>query len=485
MVAPYPETDARGVKELRRRPRARDRRAGSGAVASASGRRIRPRVLRACAAHGRAGDDAPERDRETRRARVLRRARHSADGAARRRGAAGVHAGREEGRAGRRRRRARRSAPTANGDEVIFETLHELTVTPARLEHLAAVDVDKDSIEEAPANVRSTEQPAGPFPIYRLATFADAGSTTIQITPAVGLEEGDLIRIGERRPSLPHREDAGRPVHDRAEAQSGRPTPSTGDRGREGHAFRCLYAARCPGAPGLCRSFRAVESRTAGPDHAGDRTGERDAPARLNWGSARPCGAHPIAARPVGEEIIPATGGDDPKPDWQPLDFDSVSPDGITFIKPWTGKVEKFEVRGEKSLWLRLALGEKIPNRDKTGTRVNTLKIKIESMRGPESRRPDPNLRGGQRDDRARPSQRHAALGRHPLLAVRTGATSASTPFRSRRRRRSARRARPSRWMSRSSTPARSADDGGQRSPARRAPMRLAAMANCKSSAST
>src|SRR5262245_39694580 len=85
----------------------------------------------------------------------------------------------------------------ADGDEVVFETLHELTVTPARLEHLAAVDVDKDTIEEAPANVRSTEPPAGPFPIYRLATFADAGSTTIQLAPVVGLEEGDLIRIGD------------------------------------------------------------------------------------------------------------------------------------------------------------------------------------------------------------------------------------------------------------------------------------------------
>ena len=96
----------------------------------------------------------------------------------------------------------------------------------------------------------------------------------------------------------------------------------------------------------------------------------------------------PDRGQPVGEEIIPATGGEDPKPDWRPLDFDSVSPDGITFIKPWTGKVEKFEVRGEKSLWLRLALGEKIPNRDKTGTRVNTLKIKIESLKDPNA--PDP-----------------------------------------------------------------------------------------------
>ena len=275
----------------------------------------------------------------------------------------------------------------ADGDEVVFETLHELTVTPARLEHLAAIDVDADTIEEAPANVRSTEPPEGPFPIYRLATFADAGSTTIQVAPVVGLEEGDLIRIGDDGQAYriaklqgdlctiePKLKAAADPETTEIKVEKITRFDAFTLRDVQAHQVYIGHAEL------LNLEQRAQITLVIEPASVMRRLVELGISAAL-WGT-------PDRGQPVGEEIIPATGGEDPKPDWQPLDFDGVSPSGISFIKPWTGKVEKFEVRGEKSLWLRLALGEKIPNVDKTGTRVNTLKIKIESLKDPDA--PDP-----------------------------------------------------------------------------------------------
>lgn len=91
----------------------------------------------------------------------------------------------------------------------------------------------------------------------------------------------------------------------------------------------------------------------------------------------------PIAGEVAGGQVI----GPEPKPDWYPLDFEGVSGNSVTFVKSWIGKVEQFEVRKEKSLWLRLALDEKIPNRAEIGTRVNTLQLTIESPQENQAKR--------------------------------------------------------------------------------------------------
>src|SRR5215213_4571604 len=288
-------------------------------------------------------------------------------------------------------------AETKKG-EAIFETLHDLQVTPARLEHLAAVDVGKDTIEEAPANVRSTEQPAGPFPIHRLTTFADAGSTTIQITPAVGLEAGDLIRIGK-----------GGEVY-RVEKMQGDlctidpklKTPADPDTKIEiekvtrfdAFTLRDVQAHQVyiGHSELLNLEQRARITLVIEPVSVMRRLGEMGVSAAL-WGT-------PARGQTVGEQIIAATGGEDPKPDWQPLDFEGVTQNGISFIMSWPGKVEKFKVHEKDSLWLRLVHAEKIPNRADTRTRVNTLKLKIQSIADPNA--PDLNkIEGSQTINRA------------------------------------------------------------------------------------
>jgi hypothetical protein len=56
----------------------------------------------------------------------------------------------------------------------------------------------------------------------------------------------------------------------------------------------------------------------------------------------------------------------------------------LVFEKDWIGKVEQFEVRGEQNLWLRLVLNDPIPNTAGTGTLVDTIALKIESVDPPK-----------------------------------------------------------------------------------------------------
>jgi hypothetical protein len=278
-------------------------------------------------------------------------------------------------------------------DEVIFETLHGLTVTPARLEHLAAVDVGSDVIEQAPANVRSTEPPAGPFPTYRLATFADVGSATIQVAPAVGLEAGDLVRIAPPGGKV-YRIDKIQgdlcTLEPKLEASADAATVVEKVTQFDAFTLRDVQAHRAYIGHSELLKLEQLARITLeiGPAGVARRLGGMQISATL-YGT-------PAAGQVVGGQVI----GSEPKPDWYPIDFEGVNGNSVSFIKSWIGKVEKFEVHSEKSLWLRLALDEKIPNRADTGTRVNTLKLKIESLSDPNA--PDPNLiEGSETIDRA------------------------------------------------------------------------------------
>ena len=268
-------------------------------------------------------------------------------------------------------------------DEVIFETLHGLTVTPARLEHLVAVDAGNDVIEEAPAGVRSTEPPPGPFPQYRLATFADAGSATIQVAPVVGLEAGDLVRIappGGKVYRIVKIQGDLCTLEPELEASADAATVVEKITQFDAFTLRDIQAHRAyVGHSELLKLEQPARiTLKIGPAGVARRLGEMQISATL-YGT-------PVAGQVVGGQVI----GSEPKPDWYPIDFEAVSGNSVSFVKSWIGKVEKFEVHDEKSLWLRLALDEKIPNRAATGTRVNTLKLKIESI--PDPNAPDPNL---------------------------------------------------------------------------------------------
>jgi hypothetical protein len=257
-------------------------------------------------------------------------------------------------------------------DEVIFETLHGLTVTPARLEHLAAVDVGSDVIEQAPANVRSTEPPAGPFPTYRLATFADVGSATIQVAPAVGLEAGDLVRIAPPGGKV-YRIDKIQgdlcTLEPKLEASADAATVVEKVTQFDAFTLRDVQAHRAYIGHSELLKLEQLARITLeiGPAGVARRLGGMQISATL-YGT-------PAAGQVVGGQVI----GSEPKPDWYPIDFEGVNGNSVSFVKSWIGKVEKFKVGGNDSLWLRLSLDEDVGNRAEIGTRVNTLKLRIKS----------------------------------------------------------------------------------------------------------
>ena len=87
-------------------------------------------------------------------------------------------------------------AKTEDG-ELLFESLEAVTLTPARLEFIAAVDTDKDSIELPAPGFLELEPPEGPLPTFFAANFAEKESQTIQIEPFEDLNSGDQIKIGD------------------------------------------------------------------------------------------------------------------------------------------------------------------------------------------------------------------------------------------------------------------------------------------------
>ena len=95
------------------------------------------------------------------------------------------------------RERIQVGAAGADGTEVIFETPDDapLTLTPARLETVFSVDPGSDRIETAPPHFLDLGPPRASDPSYAILSFAAADADQIQITPAIGLEKGDSVRI--------------------------------------------------------------------------------------------------------------------------------------------------------------------------------------------------------------------------------------------------------------------------------------------------
>jgi hypothetical protein len=254
-------------------------------------------------------------------------------------------------------------ADAAGGDEVIFETTSAITLTPAHLTQLLAVDVDKDRIEHAPANVVLTAPAPGPFPRYQLATFADRGSKVIQVTPSTGLAKDDVIRIGEggfvyRIDKIEQGLCTLEPVLEAAAAES---TVIEKVIRFDAFALRDVQAHQV---------FIAHDEllNLKGPAFVSISITPADVVSRLSGMDI---------ALFLWDTRLNAAG--EKETDWHELTFTGPVEGYLKFHKSWQGEAEKLELDGRKSRWLKLVLRDKILNRAGIGARVNTLKLRIES----------------------------------------------------------------------------------------------------------
>ena len=152
---------------------------------------------------------------------------------------------------------------TVEDQEVIFETTRALEVSPARIAEVVAVDPGTDHIERAPGRVLATERPPDPVGGRPLVTAASAGSTVVQVAPAIGLEPGDQLRIQ----GTAYRDRVGEPGPGHAR----RPTGGGGSRRdavREDRGARGVHAARPPAARLLRRPQVAAQPRASRPHRA-------------------------------------------------------------------------------------------------------------------------------------------------------------------------------------------------------------------------
>ena len=222
---------------------------------------------------------------------------------------------------------------TVEDQEVIFETTRALEVSPARIADVVAVDPDTDHIERAPGRVVATERPPDPVGGRLLVTAASAGSTIVQVAPAIGLEPGDQLRIqGTAYRIASVSQDLVTLVDPLAAA-----VPA-------GTPFQKIEALEA-------FTLRDLQQHACYVGHTSLLNLER--PARIEL-VLTPSGlAARLAALDLRYSLWGTKDGED-EPAWQALELVGGSATTLTVRKRWEGSVDEVEVDGRKSRWLRI-----------------------------------------------------------------------------------------------------------------------------------
>jgi hypothetical protein len=93
------------------------------------------------------------------------------------------------------RMQAEAKSAGGTGTSVVFETETDVRLLPGRLQVVVGADAKGDAFYLPPPGLSDLE-PMAPLPTrWRLKSFAAAGTTTLQVDPAVGLQEGTLVAI--------------------------------------------------------------------------------------------------------------------------------------------------------------------------------------------------------------------------------------------------------------------------------------------------
>ena len=246
------------------------------------------------------------------------------------------------------------SATTDRGN-VIFETARPLKLTPARLKVMAAVDGDDDRIELAPTGFVELEPPAE-LPDFVMSSFAGTGSRTIQVEPAEGLEENDLVRIKDVVYRLGEGKDGLFALQD--------PLETDVDQGAPVEKITRFETFR----------LRNLQEHLVYLGHAELLNLESQSSIIVDFAPAS------VAAQLVDvtwELYGTPEGGEQ---GWTAVIAEIGNVAGQLILrKTWKGSVDEAKVDGEKSRWLRARHANDISGAVSAGTRVRTIGIRVET----------------------------------------------------------------------------------------------------------
>ena len=216
---------------------------------------------------------------------------------------------------------------------MIFETARALEVSPARIADVVAVDPDTDHIERAPARVVATEPPPDPVGGRQVVTAASAGSTVVQVAPAIGLEPGDQLRIQGTAYRIGAVSQDLVTLVDPLTAAVPAGTPFERIEAFEAFTLRDLQQHACYVGHAALLNL--------------------DRPARIEL-VLTPSGlATTLSALDLRYSLWGTADGDD-EPAWHALDPMGASASTLTLRKPWEGSVDEVEVAGRTNRWLRI-----------------------------------------------------------------------------------------------------------------------------------
>ncbi|GAA2756225.1 hypothetical protein [Actinopolymorpha rutila] len=249
----------------------------------------------------------------------------------------------------------------AGGGQVPFETRGGLRVVPGRLAELIGADPAADRIEQAPSQVTATAAPDPAPGSYAVVSPAGAGSQTVQLSPAVGLAAGDVLRIGaaayriatvDKNTGIVTLLDSlEAPVAAAATVRRIASFPSFDLRNLQRHAFYVGHSALFD-----LKQAAEISLAVAPPYLARELTGL--AVTYSMWG----------------------TKEGDQEPAWHPLELRGTTGGTLNLVKPDAGTVDKVKVDGREGRWLRAELNGPVSRLRSLSSPVAEIRVAVASL---------------------------------------------------------------------------------------------------------
>lgn len=245
-------------------------------------------------------------------------------------------------------------------EQVIFETRFPINLTPARLSYVAAVDALRNYIEEPPPQffklARQDTQTA-----YELVTTAAKDSKSLQITPALGLEKGDVIGIDKS-------------IYRLEEFKNGLATLVNDDLLEQnfeaGTAIRKVFRFDT-------FQLRNLQQHVIYIGHAELLNLEQKSTIHL---AVDPSSVATLLTNLEGISFeLSRADTKDKTTKWHPVNRVSASDGELHLQKDWDGPVDEVEVHGQKSRWLRIKLKQSNDNPQSKDLRISSFRLRVES----------------------------------------------------------------------------------------------------------
>lgn len=257
--------------------------------------------------------------------------------------------------------RVRLTAPaaTAGEDDISFETREAIVLTPARIMRLIAADPHSDRIEATPALVIGAVDAPVPQTEYRLLGAVETGSKSLQLVQAVGIEEGDLLRMGASVYRAAKPSGAIVPLLDPLESSA-----AAGARVEKVVRFDTF-------------ALRNLREHDAFVGHK--EMLKLDAPAQITLVFDPPALAHRLAGLDL-EFAMWGTEKDKKDAAWLPLRLLGADGRGLHLVKEWPGSVDEFELPCGKSRWIRIRLRTPIVGACGPDSNAVSIHLRVQSL---------------------------------------------------------------------------------------------------------